>query len=71
MGIGRDITQTYNLQQEQKLIHEIIEIINSAKNHKAALLATIQEISNYYSFDASEAWEVGYGKRSIRLIRIP
>ncbi len=68
VGIGRDITQTYNLQQEQKLIHEIIEIINSAKNHKAALLATIQEISNYYSFDAAEAWEVGYGKKTIRLI---
>jgi len=68
VGIGRNITETYNLQQEQKLIHHLIEIINEAENYKAALLTTINKIKEYFNFHSSEAWEVGYSKKAIRLI---
>jgi len=68
VGIGRNITETYNLQQEQKLIYQIIELINSAENYKSGLIATINEIREYFKFDNSEAWEVGFAKNYIRLI---
>jgi len=68
VGIGRNITDTYNFQQEQQLVQDLIEILNRSEDYKSGLIATIIKIKQYFKFESAEAWEVGFAKKNIRLI---
>ncbi|HSI70343.1 MAG TPA: PAS domain S-box protein, partial [Gillisia sp.] len=68
VGIARNITTTYNLEQEQEFIYKLIDSLGTATTFQTALGKTIRLLSGFLNFEAAEAWEVGYDKT--RLIRI-
>ncbi|MFD1096316.1 PAS domain S-box protein [Salegentibacter chungangensis] len=68
VGIARNITETYQLEKERNLIHQVIKVLSLAFDLKQGLTDTIKTISEYLNFDTGEAWEVGFDRTHIRKI---
>ncbi|QCY68601.1 PAS domain S-box protein [Antarcticibacterium flavum] len=68
VGIARNITAAHNLEQEQDFIYRLIDTLGKASTFKLALEKTIKLLSEFFGFEAAEAWKVGYDQNN--LIRI-
>lgn len=68
VGIARNITESYNLEREQQVIFKVIKFLNKSTDLKSGLRKTIKILSNFFEFEAAEAWEIGYDKRATRKV---
>lgn len=68
IGIARNITSTYNLEQEQKLIFQLINSLSNSSNITSGLKKTIFQIAEYLNLEYAEAWQVGYDDSIIRKV---
>lgn len=68
IGIARNISENYALEQEQKLVFNIIQSFNEFPELQPGLRETIKAIAHFFQFEAAEAWEVGYDKRNLQRV---
>ena len=57
VGVGRNVTDKYKLEEEQKLIYNLIEALGSASNIESALYIIIQRISEFFNFEYAVAFD--------------
>lgn len=68
IGIARNITATHNLEQEQKLIFQLINSLSKTSNLISSLRKTILTIAEYLDLEYAEAWQVGYDESILRKV---
>ncbi|HSJ11860.1 MAG TPA: PAS domain S-box protein [Gillisia sp.] len=65
VGIARNITDSYNLEREQKFVYKLINSLGHSASLESGFRKTIKLISKFLHFDAAEAWEVGYNNTTL------
>lgn len=68
VGIARNITESNNLEKEQRLIFKVIKFLNKSEDLRSGLRKTIKMLSRFFEFEAAEAWEIGYDKSATRKV---
>ncbi|WP_010228289.1 PAS domain S-box protein [Gillisia marina] len=66
VGIARNITESYELEQEQKLVSKLIDSLRMSENLQQGLFETISAISEYFNFDVAQAWEVSHTNPNVK-----
>ncbi|QED36547.1 PAS domain S-box protein [Antarcticibacterium arcticum] len=62
VGIARNITDSYNLEKEQKFVSRLITALGKSESLSSAFSKTLKLISKFLNFESAEAWEIGYDK---------
>ena len=70
VGIARNITESYKLEEEQKLTYDLIEVLGRADNLDSALKGTIRKISKFFNFEHAQALEIGNGPDALKEIAV-
>ncbi len=70
VGVGRNVTEKFKLEEQQKLIYNLIEALGSASNMEAAIYITIQKICEFFNFEYAVAYEDREGLQTLNEIAI-
>ncbi len=65
VGIARNITDSYNLEKEQKFVSKLVTSLGKSDSLSAAFSKTLKLISKFLNFESAEAWEIGYDKSTL------